>query len=91
MKCPSPSQSFASRPLPNTNTSKMHRSRYGLSVSTMLTAAANLLLPLAILIFAAGFFPYKPLLAGLAHYDNTMQYGQPPPAPFDRVVFMPAL
>lgn len=66
----------------------MRRSQYGLSVSTILTAAANLLVPLAILTFAAGFFPYKPLLAGLAHYDNTMQYGQPPPAPFDRVVFM---
>ena len=66
----------------------MRRSQYGLSASTILTAAANLLVPLAILTFAAGFFPYKPLLAGLAHYDNTMQYGQPPPAPFDRVVFM---
>lgn len=66
----------------------MHRSQHGLSVSTVLIAAANLLVPLAILTFAAGFFPYKPLLTGFARYDNTMQYGQPPPAPFDRVVFM---
>ncbi|KAF3012143.1 major facilitator super transporter protein [Neopestalotiopsis sp. 37M] len=54
-------------------------------VATGLLAAANLLIPAAILIFAAGFFPYKPFLAGYAQYDET---DQAPAAPFDRVVFM---
>jgi ethanolaminephosphotransferase len=50
---------------------------------------ANLLLPAAILIFASGFFPYKPVLSGLASFDH----GDPeaavqPEAVFDRVVFM---
>lgn len=47
----------------------------------------NLLIPVAILIFAAGFFPYKPFLPGLAEYD-TIEYGPPPAAPFDRLIFM---
>jgi hypothetical protein len=49
--------------------------------------AANILIPIAILIFARGFFPYKPFLAGLAEYE-TLEYGPPPEAPFDKVVFM---
>ncbi|KAH6661411.1 alkaline-phosphatase-like protein [Truncatella angustata] len=49
--------------------------------------AANLLIPAAILIFAAGFFPYKPFLSGLAQYDD-LGYGPPPPPPFNRLVFM---
>lgn len=55
--------------------------------STILLVAANALIPVAILVFATGFFPYKPLLPGLAGYDNT-EHGPPPIAPFDRVVFM---
>jgi ethanolaminephosphotransferase len=50
--------------------------------------AANLLIPAAILVFATGFFPYKPLLPGLATYDAVTEYGSPPEAPFDRLVFM---
>lgn len=49
--------------------------------------AANILIPIAILTFASGFFPYKPFLAGLAEYD-ILEYGPPPAAPFDKVVFM---
>jgi len=48
----------------------------------------NLLLPIAIIIFATGFFPYKPLMPGLAAYQPT-QYGQHiPRAPFEKLVFM---
>ncbi|KAK2605313.1 hypothetical protein N8I77_008161 [Diaporthe amygdali] len=57
------------------------------TLSTILLVTANLLIPVAILVFATGFFPYKPLLPGLATYDNS-KYGPPPAAPFDRVVFM---
>jgi ethanolamine phosphate transferase 2 subunit G len=63
---------------------KMHQRSRSL-VATGLLATANLLIPAAILIFAAGFFPYKPFLAGYAQYDET---DQAPAAPFDRVVFM---
>ncbi|KAI3338898.1 alkaline-phosphatase-like protein [Ustulina deusta] len=54
---------------------------------TTLLVAANLLLPVAILVFATGFFPYKPFLPGLAHYEE-LDYGSPPTAPFDKLVFM---
>lgn len=55
--------------------------------SPLLLTAANILIPIAILTFASGFFPYKPFLAGLAEYE-TLEYGSPPAAPFDKVVFM---
>ncbi|KAK2767899.1 major facilitator super transporter protein [Onygenales sp. PD_12] len=50
--------------------------------------AINLvLLPLAILLFASGFFPYKPFIPGLATFGE--EYGgSRPPAPFDKVIFM---
>lgn len=50
-------------------------------------AIANFLIPISILIFATGFFPYKPFLPGLAEYEN-LEYGLPPEAPFDQLVFM---
>jgi ethanolamine phosphate transferase 2 subunit G len=54
---------------------------------TLLLITANVLIPVAILIFASGFFPYKPFLSGLAQYE-ALEYGPPPDAPFDKVVFM---
>ncbi|CZT21858.1 related to LAS21 transferase, adding a side chain to the GPI core structure [Ramularia collo-cygni] len=47
---------------------------------------ANILLPIAVLVFASGFFPYKPVLPGLA----TLKQGDggAPEAAFDRVIFM---
>ena len=46
------------------------------------TLLANLLVPLGIFIFSTGFFPYKPLLPGLAtEVDNA-------PPVFDKVIFM---
>ncbi|KAJ5180357.1 GPI ethanolamine phosphate transferase 2 [Penicillium capsulatum] len=50
------------------------------------TLLANLLLPVGILVFCAGFFPYKPLLPGLATFDQPDQDGTS--AVFDKVVFM---
>ncbi|KAI1487779.1 GPI ethanolamine phosphate transferase [Biscogniauxia mediterranea] len=64
----------------------MHRPHV-FPLSTVLLVAANLLIPVAILIFATGFFPYKPFLPGLAQYEH-LEYGSPPAAPFDRLIFM---
>ncbi|KAL1838847.1 hypothetical protein VTJ49DRAFT_2170 [Mycothermus thermophilus] len=63
------------------------RSRDGF-LSSVLLLVANLLIPVAILVFATGFFPYKPLLPGLATYDTVTEYGEPPEAKFDKIVFM---
>ena len=53
---------------------------------------ANLLLPIAVLVFATGFFPYKPVLPGLASWENDggeqEESGAEAHAPFDKVVFM---
>lgn len=54
---------------------------------TLLLTAANLLIPLSIIVFATGFFPYKPFLPGLAQYEP-LEYGVLPSAPFDKLVFM---
>ncbi|KAK2761397.1 major facilitator super transporter protein [Arachnomyces sp. PD_36] len=48
---------------------------------------ANLLIPISVLVFSTGFFPYKPFIAGLATFDES-QNGVKPPAIFDKVVFM---
>jgi ethanolaminephosphotransferase len=55
--------------------------------TSLLLAVANVLIPIAILTFASGFFPYKAVLPGLATYEP-LDYGQPPAAPFDKVIFM---
>lgn len=62
---------------------------------TLLLTLANLLIPAAILVFATGFFPYKPFMPGLAEYEELgwgermgWKEGSPPKAPFDRLVFM---
>ncbi|KAF2087017.1 alkaline phosphatase-like protein [Saccharata proteae CBS 121410] len=52
-----------------------------------LLALANFLIPVAVLTFAVGFFPYKPFLPGLAEYEP-LEYASPPEAPFDKVIFM---
>lgn len=56
-------------------------------VRTFALALANFLLPIAVLTFASGFFPYKPVLPGLARWQADEAQAQPD-APFDRVVFM---
>ncbi|KAI9689570.1 MAG: major facilitator super transporter protein [Bathelium mastoideum] len=57
-------------------------------LQTALLGLANLLIPIAVLVFAVGFFPYKPFLPGLAPYEDVPGYSGPLGAPFDRVVFM---
>ena len=56
--------------------------------STLPLILANLLMPIALLTFATGFFPYKPIVPGrasFAHSDNSIQYASPP---FNKVIFM---
>lgn len=48
---------------------------------------ANLLVPVGILTFSSGFFPYKPLIPGLATFDDTGE-NVTVPAVFDKVIFM---
>ena len=66
-----------------------------------LLTLANLLIPIAILVFATGFFPYKPFMPGLAEYEilgwedrvgwessGEDKSVNAPEAPFERLVFM---
>ena len=48
----------------------------------------NLLLPIAILIFATGFFPYKTFIPGKASFEKGEHGIDKRPAPFDKVIFM---
>ncbi|PPJ52725.1 hypothetical protein CBER1_11161 [Cercospora berteroae] len=66
-------------------------------VQTATLTLANLLLPVAVLVFASGFFPYKPVLPGLANFEDarkdgtiedSMGHDGRPNAPFDKVIFM---
>ena len=50
------------------------------------TLLANLMVPVGILTFSSGFFPYKPLLPGLATFDEVNQNATS--AVFDKVIFM---
>jgi ethanolaminephosphotransferase len=54
--------------------------------SSWTTLLANILIPVGILTFSSGFFPYKPLLPGLAAFDEADQDATSPI--FDKVVFM---
>lgn len=67
----------------------MARSR---TVRLLALGLSNLLLPIAVLIFATGFFPYKPFLPGLATFEDVQETAvgnvEQPEAVFDRVVFM---
>lgn len=53
----------------------------------MLLTLSNLLIPIAVLCFATGFFPYKPFIQGLAQFKS-LDYGSLPEAQFDKVIFM---
>lgn len=57
--------------------------------------AANILIPVAAIIFATGFFPYKPFLPGLASWNDDaneeiqlLKEVERPRRVFDKVVFM---
>ena len=49
---------------------------------------ANLVIPIAILIFATGFFPYKPFVTGTASFEHAENDSTHATAPFDKVIFM---
>lgn len=50
---------------------------------------SNLLMPIAVVVFASGFFPYKPLLPGLATFEDVSDGSNAQAeAAFDRVIFM---
>lgn len=51
------------------------------------TVIANLLVPVGMLTFSSGFFPYKPLIPGFATFDETCEDFSAP-AVFDKVIFM---
>lgn len=53
----------------------------------MATLVSFILFPLALLLFASGFFPYKPFIPGLAVFDEGDDGSRPSPI-FDRVIFM---
>lgn len=64
-------------------------------MSTLLLA--NILIPISVLLFATGFFPYKPFLSGLATFEEveTEELGlgllskdARPTRVFDKVIFM---
>lgn len=56
-------------------------------IPVFLLVGANILIPVAILLFARGFFPYKPFLPGIAKYEP-LDFNGAPIAQFDKVVFM---
>lgn len=68
------------------SSAKAPKAKGSLTTNILLTIA-NLFIPLSILIFATGFFPYKPFLPGLAQFEE-LEYGPPPDAPFDKLIFM---
>ncbi|KAL4998988.1 alkaline-phosphatase-like protein [Aspergillus recurvatus] len=51
----------------------------------LLVLVANVLIPIAVLVFSLGFFPYKPLIPGLATFELSKDV---PPRVFDKVIFM---
>lgn len=57
-------------------------------LSLLLFTLTNLLIPIAILIFASGFFPYKTFIPGRATFQDSNDGGRFASAPFDKVVFM---
>ena len=49
---------------------------------------ANLLIPIAVLVFATGFFPYKTFIPGRASFERSEHGIDKRPPPFDKVIFM---
>lgn len=55
--------------------------------SLLVLAITNLLIPVSMLIFATGFFPYKPFIPGRAIFDQITDANGTSP-PFNKVIFM---
>jgi len=60
-------------------------------------ALSNIIIPIAVLVFATGFFPYKPFLSGLATFEEVeneelglgfLKGNDRPQRIFDKVIFM---
>ena len=73
----------------------MAQSKSGIRMGNLLLA--NILIPIAVLVFATGFFPYKPFLSGLATFEEVeneehglglLSKDTRPEKVFDKVVFM---
>lgn len=58
-----------------------------LAIFNLLLLLSNLLIPIAILTFATGFFPYKPFLPGIALF-NASDQEVTQDAPFNKLLFM---
>lgn len=59
-----------------------------MGIPFLCTIAANCLIPIALLIFATGFFPYKTFIVGSASYEDARTSLELVPPPFDKVIFM---
>ena len=58
------------------------------TTSKVLLVVANLLVTPAIIVFASGFFPYKPFLHGRAIFEGVDEVELAAKAPFNKVIFM---
>lgn len=58
-----------------------------LAIFNLLLLLSNLLIPIAILTFATGFFQYKPFLPGIASF-NASDQEVTQDAPFNKLLFM---
>ena len=58
-----------------------------ISAPVLLLIFANILLPIAVIVFAIGFFPYKPILPGIAEFSDGDKKADTE-APFDKIIFM---
>jgi len=70
-------------------------SQSGTRLGTLIIA--NILIPIAVLVFATGFFPYKPFLSGLSTFEEAeneehglglLSKETRPERVFDKVIFM---
>ena len=57
-------------------------------LTSALLLLVHVLIATAFLVFATGFFPYKPFIPGHATYAMAPAVAEPVPAPFDKVIFM---
>ena len=58
------------------------------TTATVLLVVANLLVTPAIVVFAYGFFPYKPFIQGRAIFEGVDEVELAAKAPFNKVILM---
>ncbi|KAL9096548.1 MAG: hypothetical protein Q9163_006424 [Psora crenata] len=59
-----------------------------LKISTTLLILTNVSIAIALIVFARGFFPYKPFISGRATFYHGINGPEEASPPFDKVVFM---